>query len=270
MARKVRQITELEIDEISLVDKGANQHAVVTIAKNAGDEKENEMDVFDEQGNPLDVAGLSEGDTVYDSQGEAYVMALEDEDDEQYAQYEDEHDPVPVGKSHNPFRRESVSKASGNFAEEIRKSLDNASSDRERTEIITKALGQVSSLSREVEIAKAAAETERELRLEREYTEVAKSYNLPIEDGVLGGVLKRCAESLPTEDCEIISKCLEVAGQSFMDEYGYVGGGDNYDVMSQIDAAYDETVSKGDSTREEAVTSFFAENPEAYDEYLSN
>ncbi len=260
MGRKARQISELVIDEISLVDKGANQHAVVTIAKNAtGENKESTMDIFDEQGNPLDVAALDEGDTVYDDDGNAYVMELEnDEEDE-----EEEEETEPVGKSHNPFQRANVSKS---LAYDIREELSKALTDKDRDEVIAKALSQFDGLSQQVEIAKAAAAQERELRMTREYTEIAKSYNLPIEDSELGGVLMRCAESLSDEDCHVISKCMEAAGSAIFEEYGFIGGGDNVDVMSQVNAEVSKSAGDADPSDMQA---YFEANPEAYDQYLA-
>lgn len=256
--RRTQRLSELSVDEISLVDKGANQHAVVTIAKSVGGERNQEMDIFDEQGNQLDVANLDEGDTVYDADGTEYVLEYED-DDEPYADLEQEHDPVPVGKSYSLY-------------EDVQKSLAAAKSDSERDEIVAKALSSVDQLSKEVEIAKRAAADERELRLEREYTEIAKSYNLPIEDEVLGGVLKRCAENLSPEDCEVISKAMTVAGNALFEEYGFIGGGDNVDVMSQLEAEVDGIVSKAQSdiSREEMVMKAFDENPDLYDQYLED
>ena len=265
MARTARQIRDLVIDEISLVDKGANQHAVVTIAKSAdGENKENEMDIFDEQGNPLDVADLNEGDVVYDAEGNAYAMELEGEPEQEY---EEEEEPQPVGKSF-PFGRSQVAKSSS-FADQVREELSKALTDKDREEVISKALGQVGALTEQVEIAKAAAENERQLRLEREYTEIAKSYNLPFPDDDLGRVLMHAAEALPPEDCEIIHKAFEVAGEAIFEEYGQMGGGDNADVYQQVEAYLDNQVSKSGGSREEALVDFFGQNPDAYDEYLS-
>lgn len=339
MARTARQISNLVIDEISLVDKGANQHAVVTIAKSAdGENKENEMEIFDEQGNPLDVADLNEGDIVYDGEGTAYAMELDDEaGDEQEEEFEeeDERELESVGKRYAGFRtvdapsmgsrltragmktrhaassfkpgaagnrrrgpltegqnyarrvRGATAGAGGaaalggggavaydrkvrkNFTEEIREELSKALTDSDREEVITKALGRVDEMAQEMEIAKSVAEQERELRMEREYTEIAKSYNLPVADEDLGRVLMNCAEALPVEDCEIIHKAFEAAGAAIFEEYGQVGGGDNVDVYSQIEEHIGQMVSKSGMSHEEAMSDFFMENPDAYDEYLS-
>lgn len=346
MARSAKKISNLVIDEISLVDKGANQHAVVTIAKNAdGENKENEMEIFDEQGNPLDVAELSEGDVVYDEEGNAYEMELDDDahDDSELEDASVEKawgsgfrsttsvarraaarskmkgkfaQGVRAGQNARAATGEALSGAAGrvrstgnsvgghlgrnraayaagagglgagaggvaglqaynnrgvqkNFAEEVREELSKALTDAEREEVITKALGQVGHLAEEVEIAKAAAEEERYLRLQREYTEIAKSYNLPFDDEELGGVLMRCAEALPAEDCEVIHKAFEAAGAAIFEEYGAVGGGGQTDIYDEVEAAIEQQVSKSGVSREDAISDFFLNNPDAYDEYLS-
>ena len=363
MARTARQISNLVIDEISLVDKGANQHAVVTIAKNAdGENKEDEMDLFDEQGNKLDADQLQEGDIVYNADGEAFSMEYDDDETETNNDNgDDDGDDADVEKAfrvpgaaragramrgararvaqNESFRtgfargragagatgafagrvrnagvrgaqrvttpvrqgagvigphavahrgayaggagaalggggvaaydrRNSFGK-SADYVEEIREELSKALTDADREEVITKALGQVGYLAEEVEIAKAAAEEERQLRLEREYTEIAKSYNLPIADEDLGRVLMNCAEALPKEDCEIIHKAFEAAGAAIFEEYGQIGGGDNVDVYGQVEAYLDQNVSKSGTDRAEEMTEFFTKNPEIYDEYLA-
>lgn len=268
MTRKARQINDLVIDEISLVDKGANQHAVVTIAKSASGEMEETMEIFDEQGNPLDMDALNDGDVVYDAAGEAYRFDLDPEDE-----FEEEREPELVGKSFdNPFRRSTpVSKSQSEFASNLREELSKALTDKDRDEVISKAFGTIEVLSEQISKAQAAAEAERHIRLEREYTEIAKSYGLPIQDDVLGGVLMRCAEHLSYEDCEVISKCMEAAGEAVFAERGNIGGGDNSDVLAQVNALAHEQVSKGafGGGAEEFTTEFFMSNPGAYDEYIA-
>lgn len=267
MPRKARQISGLEVDEISLVDKGANQHAVVTIAKSASGETEETMDIYDEQGNPLDLDDLNDGDVVFDADGEAYQFTLDEE------QFEEEREPELVGKSfENPFRRnETVRKsASPSFVEDLRTELSKALSDSDRDQVISKAFGTIEVLHEQVSKAQEAAEHERTVRLQREYTEIAKSYGLPFQDEVLGGVLLRAAESLSRQDCEVIAKCLEAAGEAVYMETGQIGGGSNSDVFDQVSAYANEAVSKGmANTTEELTAEFFMSNPGAYDEYLS-
>lgn len=264
MARKVRQINDLVIDEISLVDKGANQHAVVTIAKSADGETEENMDIYDEQGNPLDVDALEDGDVVYDAEGAAYEFTLEEVD---------EQEPELVGKSANPFKRDEkkvTEPVAKNFVSNLREELSKALTDRDRDEVITKAFGTIETLAEQVSKAEEIAKAERQVRLQREYTEVAKSYGLPFEDEVLGGVLMRCAENLSREDCEVIAKALEVAGEAVYLEKGNIGGGDNSDVLAQVNGFVSEQVSKSNGFSAEELTSeVFMQHPELYDEYLT-
>lgn len=269
MTRKVREIQDLVIDEISLVDKGANQHATVTIAKSADGDKESYMDIYDEQGNPLDPDALEIGDVVYDAAGDAYEIQAEEEKAET-------REPELVGKSAFKPRetRKETAKVSKGFAEGLREELSKALTDRDRDDVISKAFAQIEALSEAAEIAKAAAEEEREIRLTNEYTEIAKSYSLPgVEDEKLGGVLKRAAEALSFEDCEVIGKALELAADAtnaLYEEHGAIGGGDNSDVLRLVDEHVNQLVTKsGDTSREELVAKMFADNPEAYDQYLA-
>ena len=273
MTRKVREIQDLVIDEISLVDKGANQHATVTIAKSADGEKENYMDIYDELGNPLDPDALEIGDVVYDAEGDAYEIQADD-DTEDEVENEPERE-LAVAKS-SPFsrreqQREPVAKG---FAQGLREELSKALTDRDRDEVINKAFGQIEALTEATEIAKRAAVQERDIRLTQEYVEIAKSYDLPgLDAEQLGGVLKRAAESLSFEDCEVIGKALAFAseaGDVLYTEVGSVGGGDNSDVLAMVNAHVDGYVSKGANySREELVSEVFGQNPEAYDQYLA-
>ena len=271
MARRVRQINDLRIDEISLVDKGANQHAVVTIAKSASGEKENEVEIYDEDGNLLDGESLSDGDVVYGEDGQAYLFSLDaDTEDANEDELQGARQPEPVGKSANPFRREvKKSATSVAFSQGLREELSKALNDKDRDEIIAKAFDGLEALSGEVAKANERADSERQIRLEREYTEIAKSYNLPLPDDELGGVLMRCAENLSQADCEVIAKCMETAGEAIFEEYGAIGGGDNADVFTTVTSRLDETVSKSGASREETVADIFAADPGLYDEYLA-
>lgn len=77
------KLVDMELDEISLVRKGANQHSVITIAKSLqGEEEEMEDELFFEDGTPVNVDDLAEGDIVFDSEGGAYEITADDEGDD--------------------------------------------------------------------------------------------------------------------------------------------------------------------------------------------
>jgi hypothetical protein len=275
MTRKVREIQDLVIDEISLVDKGANQHATVTIAKSADGEKENYMDIYDEQGNPLDPDALQIGDVVYDAAGDAYEIHAED--DETETEMVEERELESVGKSlTSPFAKRAPkpkTAVSKGFSENLREELSKALTDRDRDDVIAKAFTQIEQLSQAAEVAKAAAQQERDIRLSAEYYEIAKSYEIPnVETSELGEALKHMAENLTYEDCETIGKALQFAAEAqdaLFQEVGSIGGGDNSDVLDMVNAHVDGYVSKSGESREALTTEVFAANPDAYDQYLA-
>lgn len=71
MGRMVKRLSNLEIDEVSLVDTPANQHGLVAIAKSY---QEDNMAVFDANGDEVFEEELSNGDLVYDESGTEYVF----------------------------------------------------------------------------------------------------------------------------------------------------------------------------------------------------
>ena len=392
-----KQITDLEIDEVSLVAKGANQHAKVTIAKSAkGNDTMGEL--FDENGSPVEEDSLQHGQVVFDGEGEAYVYEEDGQEpidtDQLLMDFDDENaddlEFAEVGKAFNPINSLKRAKAmrglahgskmpksrmlgpgtsgraggqsfasmgaprtstsfknggtvsgkgagrarraagtaggyaaaggykaqsagyraqaagykglntanrslmnhpgtyaagaagagagygahkwkggkSASFADEVREELSKSLTDKDRDEVISKALGRMEEMDEIAKSALQAATDERDLRLHREYTEIAKSYNLPVEDEALGTALMHCAESLSDEDCEVIAKCLGAAGEVLFEEYGAVGGGDNADVFSRVTGEVAKSMGQQELSTDQMVELLTA-NPDLYDEYLS-
>lgn len=255
---KKQNLSNMEIDEVSLVDKGANQHALVTITKRAPEEDAmpEEFELYTANGELLaQDATLSDGDIVFDKDGNAYEYEAD-------AEVEVEKEPELVGKS--AFFQPQTPAADSGFAKSIMEELSKAFGDDERDQVIAKALGRVEELERQtVEVAKAA-KAERDLRLTGEYISKAAEYNLPVNPVELGPVLFRMAETMSYEDCSVIAKCLETAGTALFQEVGYIGGGDNEDVMDVVTKSIE-----GHATPE-AVTKAFDVSPQAYDEYLAS
>jgi hypothetical protein len=262
MAKPIKNLTNMEIDEISLVDKGANQHAMITIAKRAPEEDDMpEIDLYAEDGSSINEDDLKHGDIVYDGEGNAYEYTENEVQDE--AEVE-EREPQLVGKSafFEPKKDEAA------FTKQVLDELSKAFNDDDRDKVIAKALGRVQELENKqaeyVQIAKA----ERDLRLTREYISKASEYNLPVDADELGPVLYRMAETMSYEDCAVIAKCLETAGEVIFEEMGYIGGGDNGDVLDEV-VAHAATISKSDHPSAVDINGVFDSNPQAYDEYLS-
>jgi len=263
MPKPIKNLTDMEIDEISLVDKGANQHAMISIAKRAPEEDEMpEFDIYNENGELLNEDALSDGDIVFDGEGNAYEFSLDEEEDRQ---------PETVGKSaffenHQP---------TGSFAQSVMEELSKAFSDSDRDQVIAKALGRVEELERQQAQFQEVAKAERDLRLTREYISKAADYNVPVDPQELGPVLYRMAETMSYDDCAVIAKCLETAGEMLFQEAGFQGGGDNADIMSQVEGYAMQEIGKSaeggyqGAPTAEAITKVFDQSPQAYDEYLS-
>jgi hypothetical protein len=103
MNGRIRKLTDLEIDEVSLVDRPANQHGLVAFAKRHG---EDNMTIYDADGVEVYENELEHGDVVYDDDGNELVFVEEPDgttselqDDLAYAEYENEDEPQFVGKA---------------------------------------------------------------------------------------------------------------------------------------------------------------------------
>ena len=320
MSSVIKTLRDMEIDEISLVDRPATAHAKVVIAKRATQEETVPEDVFNEDGEVIDVSELSEGDVVFDEEGNPFLIVEDDEPEgelqtEQEAELEDAGVSKGIGNVASQFVRglkgvagpaptkmgqtahrtgahiarnklaygagtAAVTGAGGayalkknddgkTFAEELREELSKSLTDIERDEVISKAFAQVEEMQESLAQAEEIAKSERDLRLVREYEEVAKSYNLPIPSDELAPVLMAIAEELPYEYGEVIHKALSAAGEIIFEEYGTEGAGSNNDVLTAVDAYIDENVSKSDISKAEAVEAVFDANPGAYDEYMA-
>jgi hypothetical protein len=265
MPRPIRNLTDMEIDEISTVDKAANQYSRFVIAKRAPEEDEMPK-LYNQEGQPLNEQDLDFGDIVYDDEGNAYEF-VEDENEVE-EEVEQQPELAGVGKSAF-FDQQQTPVKSGSFTAEVMEELSKAFSDKDRDAVIAKALGRVEEIQGQFEEVAKAAQAERDLRLTREYISKAADYNLPVAPDELGPVLYRMAETMSYDDCAVIAKCLETAGNILFEETGYTGGGDNADIYSQVSAHAHEAFGKSEDYSEpQAINKVFDMNPDAYDEYL--
>lgn len=270
-SRSVRKLHDMDIDEVSLVDRAANQHATIAFSK-ADNQEENMpedgvFDVYDVDGFPVDQSTLTVGDIVYNDEGEEFVVA--ESDGEEFEAYGDEPDfdsnfVSDVEEGHEMAIGKSLGDA---MLEELSK----ASSEEERSEIIAAAM-------HEVEVAKAAAAEaweiarhEQDRRLEDQFISKAAEYNLPVSPEVLGPILKSAATVLTDEQLDVLDQLFSAVGEFLYEELGAVGDTDNDDVMNQVDHYASELVGKSDGglSPEQATTMMFANNPTAYEQYLA-
>ena len=257
---KKNRLTNMAYDEVSTVDKGANSDSLIVIAKRAPEEDVMpEFDIYNEAGELLSVDSLEDGQVVFDAEGNAYEFTADTEEEQQ-----PEAELATVGKS--AFLQPEQPKTG--FSEQVLAELSKAFSDDERDQVIAKALGQVEALQQEVAKQAQIAKAERDARLTREYVAKAAEYNVPVDPKELGPVLYRMAETMSYEDCSVIAKCLETAGEMLFQEVGYKGSGDNADPMSVIEGM---TAEIGKSAGEApSLEQLLDTNPAAYDEYIAS
>ena len=107
MARMVKRLRNLDIDEVSLVDRPANQHGLVAIAKRDEESTMSVQPMYDAEGYEVDPSELEHGDYAYDADGNEYVNVLdEDIDDDEY--YDDDDYDDGVGKAFGDTARLSA------------------------------------------------------------------------------------------------------------------------------------------------------------------
>jgi hypothetical protein len=358
MSKPVKKLFDLEIDEVSVVDRAANQHSLIAFSKSAGGDIPLEgsmpdLAVYEETGEAVDVDTLEHGDVVYDEDGNEYVFvedAVEDDDDGEDG---DEVGKAGLGlldavaprqvafrgtgkmknvgfkgarKLKNPLdyyapdsgagdiafrgdRRTSmrdvkfkgegrkankgriardaggaaaVTTAAGGSAyavhrhnthkslgDTVLEQLSKAVTERDREEIIAKAMGEVEVAKAEAREALAYADSEREIRITQEFVSKAATYNLPVSPEVLGPILKAMAEVLDEDQLDVIDELFNSVGDALYNELGYVGESSNSSVIDAVDAYADDLVGKSDLTHAQATVALFEANPAAYDAYIS-
>ena len=255
----------MAIDEVSLVDKDANGHARMLIAK---------ADSEEHMTAPNELT-FSEDDLVFDEDGNAYLPLAVNEPDE-----DDEAGEVEYLDTTDEDDTANDDDAAAGATQQVLAGLSKALGDSDRDQYVAAAYGQIAKAQQRAERAEGVAKAERDLRLTREYIAKAAEYTgLPVPAETLGPVLKRCTESLSKADCEVLARCLDAAANASEGAYdpyteiGKSGGGDNADILTQVNAHADEMFGKADPgtgfTREHAVSKVFEDNPAAYDEYLA-
>lgn len=264
----------MEIDEISLVDRPANQHASVLISKaDDGTTEEDQMPYFDADGNPVDESTLEHGSIVLDGDGNPFVYTDPDGPelelpegmvwaDDSSSDYADDNEPELVGKS---------------FGAEVLEAISKAVDSDEQKEAIAKAFAvqqeQLEVYKRQAEEAQAWAEREHDERVTEAFIAKAAEFNLPVAAEVLGPILKKMATVLSDAELDVVEKVFTDVGDTLYDEVGFVGTGTNgASVYDEVEAVAKAAVAKAAEdgasiTDEDAMVAAFEANPAAYAAY---
>lgn len=302
MRRPVKRLFDLEIDEISLVDRSANQHADVAIAKR--DEDTMPTGLIDAQGYAVDENELEPGDVVYDAEtGEGFEVVEVDENE-----LEDNEGDEPqgdeVGKSGAELalrtRRgaaighlrgfgqknagalkvgaaaaggATAGRMSKSLGESVYEELSKALGADARNEVISKAMEQA-----RLEVQQARAEAAQAWEIAKslqdqaeldEYIEHARGYGIPGDPVEIGMILKSAADTMPPEHVAALDRYFASTGEQLFNVIGSDLGPQQSTVMGHIEALANGAVAKADVTEAQAVVALFEANPDAYDEYLS-
>ena len=171
----------------------------------------------------------------------------------------------PFGKNDDGLDEDEVT-----FLSELSKNLE----DEETREAISKAQDLVTKANSRAEEAEQIAKAERDIRLHREYVEKARSFhNLPVNPDEFGPVLKALEETLTAEQVEMVTKALKTANDTVANAgfFGEVGkrGIDGYESISKAEGLAVEKAKDEGITKEEALSKIYDENPDLYDEYVS-
>jgi hypothetical protein len=305
MKKSVSKLVDLDIDEVSLVDRSANQHSLVSFSKslasgvvtNPEESMSADFAVFNDAGEQIDADDLEPGDVVYDETGEQLVIVEADDDEVGKAATDVALRASGAARGKTPSwmsrnRRKLLigggtaagvgAVGGGAYAmnrrgDEVGKSLSasiledfsKAVTERDREEIIAKAMDEVSKAQEIASEALAYAESEHDARMEEAFISKAAEYNLPVSPEVFGPILKSLAYALEDEELEILDAIFNAVGDALYNEIGYVGESSNSSVLDQVDALAGEYVGKSDLSHAQAVTAMFEANPSAYDAYIS-
>lgn len=270
MPKAVSVVRDQRYDEVSLVDRPANQYAPIVLAKRADAELEDHMpdDFVGSDGSPLDLSEYEPGQQFTDDEGNTFEW-----DGEDLYQLDDEdagdRELAEVGKS------AFFADPDGEVIARVSAELSKAVSDEDRNAVVSKAFTSLAKRAEAAEQRAARAEqiakAEQDRRLTADYIAKAAEYNVPVDPSELGPVLMRMSGALSYEDCAVINKALTASGEAFTEIGVEHGGFDDDSPAAQLDAFLDERagdIAKAGGTpisKAQAMTDYFDANPAAYD-----
>ena len=285
------RLTDMEFDEISLVNRPANQLSKVVLFKSDAevasmadetmvddetiiDEDEMAEDSIDKMG-----YGHSTGKKKRRRKKGAPEMEIMDEEGDVKVTKDDiEKDTVDLPAEVYEYIS-ALEAANSEMTEQLSKNDEVAQQEAEQEDILKSAdpaiVKIVKAAEERAEAAEVIAKAERDFRLEREHVSKASSLDkLSIDAATFGKVLKTAADVLSQEDFSAIMGALEGANASVeagavFAEMGKSVGFDNDGPTSALNkAAASLREVDSDLTPEQAIAKAVTENPSLYTEYL--
>jgi hypothetical protein len=223
----VRKLGSLIFDEVSLVDRPANQHGLVVFAKRDTEES-GAMGFYTADGQPIDPRDVMVGQTIFDESGNPYegtdeepgeggFYIVDDDELDEHDVDEDEQELVGVGK-----------RAGKPLSEIFLEDLSKALTQDGRDEVVAKALGRMEEVEKRNQDLARTVSALVDANARRDFTEIAKNYDLPFDPEDMGGLLQRLSKSLSPGDMAAVEQIMtagsEYAKQASLLEIGYAGG----------------------------------------------
>lgn len=279
----VRRLSNIEIDEISLVDRPANQHATVAIAKRDEDTMTVMLDI---QGRETDLDEFEPGEPVFDPETREHVgyACEEGKEPSDYGWDVDEvtgevavDETSEVGKAWGGqmvrLGLATIAKsaprqwASKSLGQSVYEELSKALGDSDRDGKISKAFEALAFQTAEANARAERAEQVVGTLVDRiqtdEISEIVKSYGVGQVEP-----LTEIFKNLDPNQASYLDGLLSQTGAAFA-ELGTGLGQAEDTTMGQIEAMASEVIAKSDVTKEAAVTALFSANTDAYDAYLA-
>jgi hypothetical protein len=286
------RLTDMEFDEISLVNRPANQLSKVVLFKSDAEaasmtdesvvQEETTIDDDEMTEDSIDKGGMyghSKGNKKRRRKKGAPEILIDDEEGDVNVTKDDiEKDSVDLPSEVYEYIS-ALEAANSELTEQLSKNDEAAQQEAEQEDILKAAdpeiVAIVKAAEERAEAAEVIAKAERDFRLEREFVSKASSLdNLSVDADAFGKVLKTAAEALPKEDFDMLLGVLEGANSSVeagavFAEVGKSGGFDNDGPTSALNkAAASLREIDSDLTPEQAIAKAVTEDPTLYQEYL--
>jgi len=277
------RLTDMEFDEISLVNRPANQLSKVVLFKNY--EEPLSMSDSIEKGTGTRRKNGEISKPGY-KKGHSSVAPSEDEEDEELDEavarkkgkgYMKKDDEGSVDLPAEVYEYiESLESANAEMVDELEKVAQWVEEDEDIMKAADPAIVEIVKAAEErAEAAELIAKAERDFRLEREFIAKAGELdNLSVDPEAFGRVLKSAADTLDSEIFSAIAAVLqsanEMVGQGgLFEEVGKSTSFDNDEPMAQIEKAAARLIDADpEMTKAQAIAKAVDIDPTLYNSYV--
>ena len=283
------RLSDMEFDEVSLVNRPANQLSKVVLFKSDEEpkmpghygKKRKMMDEEEEVSKPGHYGKMKMMDEDEEEVSKPGHKMKDDEDEEtmkermarlRAMQKSDEAIDLP-GEVYDYI--EALESANAEMVDELSKMAEFVEGEDELLKSADPAIVEIVKAAEErAEAAEQIAKAERDFRLEREFIAKAAEFDrLPVDAAEFGPVLKAAAEVLTEEQFDAITSVLAAANESvaqgnLFTEVGKATSFANDSSMSQIEKAAARLREGSDMTRAESIAKAVEADPSLYTEYL--